>query len=246
MFRIATSAEDLRAAARLVNAQYARRDYGSDHVIPGGTTFVAEQAGQIVGTVTLVVKAGRVCELVRLASVGRSKDVLAGLFALAFRHGVATTACRELRIEVSPRHAAFYRAALGFEAVGPQYVNAEVDAPAQMLRIDVAEIRRRVRERAPRSLYACFPAPSLPDLGARSMRVFVRQLFTERDNSSADLKRVLWALSVVWALGMETWCVVYRAGQTFDLGHASLGVGGLIAAGGASLALNRKNENGAP
>ncbi|MHB8284972.1 MAG: hypothetical protein ACYDD1_09885 [Caulobacteraceae bacterium] len=45
MFRIATSAEDLRAAAQLVNDQYARRDYGTDHVIPRGATFIAEQDG---------------------------------------------------------------------------------------------------------------------------------------------------------------------------------------------------------
>ncbi|MHB8287228.1 MAG: GNAT family N-acetyltransferase [Caulobacteraceae bacterium] len=158
MFRIATSAKDLRAAARLVNEQYARRDYGADHVIPGGATFIAEQDGQVVGTVTLVVKDAKVCELVRLASTARSTEILAGLFALAFQHGTATTACSELRIEVNPRHVGFYRAALGFEPVGSQYVNGEVGAPAQMMRVEVAKVRRLVAERPRRSLYTDFPA----------------------------------------------------------------------------------------
>ena len=74
---------------------------------------------------------------------------------------------------------------------------------------------------------------------------FWRALFSERDNQTADLKRVLWALGFGWALAMETWAVVWR-GQSFDLVSAGLGVSGLMAAGGASLALNRKNENGAP
>ncbi|MHB8285789.1 MAG: N-acyl amino acid synthase FeeM domain-containing protein [Caulobacteraceae bacterium] len=157
MFRIAKSAEDLRAAARLVNEQYARRDYGADHVIPGGATFIAEQDGQIVSTVTLVAKDAKVCELVRLASTARSTEILASLFALAFQHGTATTACSELRIEVNPRHVGFYRQALGFEPVGPEYVYAEVSAPAQMMRIEVATIRRLVAERPRRTLYALFP-----------------------------------------------------------------------------------------
>ncbi len=79
------------------------------------------------------------------------------------------------------------------------------------------------------------------------MRNFVRELFTERDNHTADLKRVLWAVGFFWALGLETWSVLAKAAP-FDLVSAGLGLGGLLAAGGATLALNRKNENtdGAP
>ena len=81
--------------------------------------------------------------------------------------------------------------------------------------------------------------------GAPARPAFWRALFSERDNLTPDLKRVLWALGFAWALGMETWAVVWR-GQAFDLPAAGFGVAGLLAAGGASLALNRKNENGAP
>ncbi len=78
---------------------------------------------------------------------------------------------------------------------------------------------------------------------ARKLLTSAHQLFTERDNQSADLKRVLWAIGFGWALGMETWDVVWR-GHAFDLSTAAFGLSGLLAAGGATLALNRKNENG--
>lgn len=67
-------------------------------------------------------------------------------------------------------------------------------------------------------------------------------LFTERDNATPDLKRVLWAVGVLWFMGCETYAVF--KGQAFDPEHVALGLGGLIAAGGGALAMNRKNENG--
>ena len=78
-----------------------------------------------------------------------------------------------------------------------------------------------------------------------SARGFLRELFTERDNQTADLKRVLWAAGFCWALAMATWDVVWR-GHPFDLQAAAWGVGGLLAAGAGGLAMNRRNENGAP
>ncbi len=74
---------------------------------------------------------------------------------------------------------------------------------------------------------------------------FLRELFTERDNQTADLKRVLWAIGFGWALGLETFLVVCRK-QPFDLLSAATALGLLLAAGGGTLALNRRNENGAP
>ena len=50
------------------------------------------------------------------------------------------------------------------------------------------------------------------------MRSFLRQLFSERDNETADLKRVLWAIGFAWALGMETWTVVWK-GAVLRPGH---------------------------
>ena len=83
-----------------------------------------------------------------------------------------------------------------------------------------------------------------PAAGPRA-RSFLRELFTERDNQTADLKRVLWAIGFGWALGLETFLVVWRR-QPFDLLSAATSLGLLLAAGGGALALNRRNENGAP
>ena len=82
-------------------------------------------------------------------------------------------------------------------------------------------------------------------MAAMRLRTFFHQLFTERDNHTADLKRVLWALGFVWGLALESYAVVLEH-RLFDLVTFSIGMGGLLAAGGATLALNRRNENGAP
>lgn len=87
------------------------------------------------------------------------------------------------------------------------------------------------------------PSPAPAPASARTS--FVRSLFTERDNATGDLKRVLWALGFLWGLALETWSVVHEH-CAFDLVTFGLGIGGLLAAGGATLAMNRRNENGAP
>ena len=84
-----------------------------------------------------------------------------------------------------------------------------------------------------------------PPAARPRVRGFVRELFTERDNQTADLKRVLWAAGFGWALGLETFLVVARR-QPFDLLSAASSLSLLLAAGGGALALNRRNENGAP
>ena len=139
--RIATPA-DLQPAQALLNARYAFRGYG-EHLIPTGqayTTFVADRDGEIVATVTLELR-GDEAWLIRLASSARSAAVLQGLFALAYSHGSATGAARDLWIEVHPRHVSFYRQAFGFEPIG------EVHGcpPAQRMRIAVEAIDRLMR-----------------------------------------------------------------------------------------------------
>jgi hypothetical protein len=76
------------------------------------------------------------------------------------------------------------------------------------------------------------------------MFAFLRTAFTERDNLTFDIKRVLWAIGFVWGLGLETFAVIH-AHRAFDLVTFAAGVSGLLLAGGATLAMNRKNENGA-
>jgi hypothetical protein len=186
--------EHKRAAARdLLNDRYGWRGYGSAHDLHSDiqhTTFVAEVDGQVVGTMTLAVDSDRglaidrtfadvvgqirrepgtgICELTKLAfddSV-RSKEVLAGLFHLAFIYGTTHTDCTDLFIEVNPRHVRFYEAMLGFEGVGSLRTNASVDAPSQLMRLGVDAIRDNIREMtgtppvaSARSLYPYFFPP---------------------------------------------------------------------------------------
>jgi hypothetical protein len=68
----------------------------------------------------------------------------------------------------------------------------------------------------------------------------LKDLFTEADGHTFDLKRALWALGVVWFMACETYATA--RGQTFDPQGVAIGLGGLIAAGGAALAMNHKTE----
>jgi hypothetical protein len=167
--------EKQSAARDLINDRYGWRGYGSDHSIPVDiqhTTFVAELDRKVVGTITLGVDSGdgltidstfadvtdefrskpgvRVCELTKLAfdCNVRSKEVLAGLFHLAFIYGTSAKDCTDLFIEVNPRHARFYEMMLGFCRVGLSRINASVGAPAQLMRLQVDVIRRNIQEMA--------------------------------------------------------------------------------------------------
>lgn len=75
------------------------------------------------------------------------------------------------------------------------------------------------------------------------MRAFLHQLFTEQDNHTADLGRVLWAMGFVWALALDTYLVIWRT-QPFDLLSAGAGLGTVLTAGAGALALKRKTQSG--
>jgi hypothetical protein len=186
--------ETKRLEARdLLNSRYSWRGYGSAHDLHSDirhTTFVAEIDEQVVGTMTLAVDSerglaidhtfadvagairrdaeGGICELTKLAfdEGVRSKEVLAGLFHMAFIFGTAHTDCTDLFIEVNPRHVRFYEMMLGFEGVGPERINASVGAPSRLMRLKVDAIRDNIREWAGsptlssnRSLYPYFFPP---------------------------------------------------------------------------------------
>jgi hypothetical protein len=188
--------EQKRVEARdLLNSRYGWRGYGSAHELHSDirhTTFVAEIEDQVVGTMTLAVDSdsdrdlaidrtfadlagairreagGRICELTKLAfdEGVRSKEVLAGLFHMAFIYGTAHTDCTDLFIEVNPRHVRFYELMLGFLGVGSVRTNASVDAPSRLMRLGVESIRKNIRELAgarvhsnARSLYPYFFPP---------------------------------------------------------------------------------------
>ena len=182
--------ERRQAACDLLNDRYGWRGYGAAHGIPAGanhTTFAAELNSEVIGTVTLAIdsaeglaidrtfaaemedirrrETGHFCELTKLAFEGsvRSKDVLAGLFHIAFIYGTHISKCTDLFIEVHPRHAGFYQAMLGFERLGVAKVNASVGASSQLMHLKVEVIRRNIRRfagdnssTAVRSLYPYF------------------------------------------------------------------------------------------
>ena len=72
------------------------------------------------------------------------------------------------------------------------------------------------------------------------MMRFLKDLFTEADGRTFDLKRALWALGILWFMACETYAIA--RGQAFDPQGTAVGLGGLIAAGGAAIAMNRKAE----
>ena len=175
-----------------MNDRYGWRGYGCAHDIGSDlnhTTFAAEIDGQIVGTMTLGVDSihglaidrtfadivadarkepgAHICELTKLAFDQdiRSKEVLAGLFHMAFIYGTSHTNCTDLFIEVNPRHLRFYQTMLGFRSIGPESTNVSVGAPSRLMRLSVNEIRLNIRARGlgpvnARSLYPYFFPPA--------------------------------------------------------------------------------------
>ena len=191
--RLVETSDKIQAACDLINDRYAWRGYGASHRIPSSAshmTFTAELDEDIVGTLTLAVDSRRglasdntfkdeidrvralpgtrVCELTKFAfdPAVQSKKLMAALFHIVFVYGHRTHGCTDLFIEVHPRHVRFYEAMLGFEAVGSVRTNESVAAPAQLMWLEVAAIRKYIDRfakntdrRNTRSLYPDFFSP---------------------------------------------------------------------------------------
>jgi len=88
----------------------------------------------------------RVVELRRLAvrdAVG-AKVVLAHLFRAAYLVGRELHDATDALIEINPRHASFYRRIFGFVRMGDEWICARVNAPAVLLRLDIANLDRKL------------------------------------------------------------------------------------------------------
>lgn len=88
----------------------------------------------------------RLCEFTRLA-VDRneqSREVLAMMFHIAYIYARRFAKCTDLLIEVNPRHVRFYCAMLGFETIGNVRTCPRVNAPAVLLRLDLAHCERQI------------------------------------------------------------------------------------------------------
>ncbi|MGI9025706.1 MAG: N-acyl amino acid synthase FeeM domain-containing protein [Burkholderiaceae bacterium] len=88
----------------------------------------------------------RVCEFTKLAVDGaiRSKRVLATLFHIAYIYSHKMHGFSDLFIEVNPRHVRFYEQMLGFQQLGPERLNARVNAPAVLLRLEFAYLTKQL------------------------------------------------------------------------------------------------------
>ncbi len=156
--RVAKRTRARHDARTLIQRKYTSRGYAIPSVKhePRVFTFIAYDEGQIVGTVGVGVESDQglsadelyraeidrlraagchVCEFTRLA-VDRSavsKTVLAGLFHTAYLFASKIRGYTHAVIEVNPRHVHFYARELKFEPIGPERVNARVNAPAVLL-----------------------------------------------------------------------------------------------------------------
>jgi hypothetical protein len=109
----------------------------------------------------------RLCELSKFAfdTSTPARPRLGALFHIVFIYGSMHYDCTDLFIEVNPRHRRFYETMLGFTCVGTPRTNESVDAPSQLMWLNVGAIRRLIDKhvaagpRATRSLYAHFFSP---------------------------------------------------------------------------------------
>lgn len=189
--RLVETFEKITTASELLNKRYSWRGYGSDHKIPFDPhhmTFTAEVEQEVAGTITLAIDSrkglavdsvfkseidkfretgGRVCELTRFAFSPniKSRELMASLFHIVFVYGQRTFGCTDLFIEVNPRHVRFYEAMLGFKRIGDTKLKESVEAPAQLMWLEVAAIRGYIdghhRDSSDRrSLYPLFFSPA--------------------------------------------------------------------------------------
>lgn len=109
-------------------------------------------------------KPRKVCELAHLAidPTYGSKEMLASLFHIAYVYGRLLHKVSDVFIEVNPRHVPFYQRMLGFAQIGDEKVCERVQAPAVLLRLELAYVDEQIahygghRGRGVRSLYPYF------------------------------------------------------------------------------------------
>jgi len=191
--RVASKARLRSRVNSLVERRYAWRGYSTspleDHT-SGQVTVCASVDEATVATITATLdsrdglyvsrlypdevgqlqREGRkLCEFTRLAvdeSV-RSQAILGAIFHVACIYVINVHRCTDVLIEVNPRHVRFYERMLGFQRVAEERLDPAVNAPAVLMRLDLAhcaaEIERlgglRAAKGRERSFYPYFFAP---------------------------------------------------------------------------------------
>jgi hypothetical protein len=162
--RLANTEGHRSKASYLIKRRYAWRGYQSSGLSESPAnriTLAASDGEQTIATITVGVDSPgglgveelypdevkalrttgrRLCEFTKLAvdNMVRSKAVLAALFHIAYIYGHRMRSCTDVVIEVNPRHVRFYRSMLGFELLGEERIDPRVNAPAMLLRLDLA------------------------------------------------------------------------------------------------------------
>jgi len=177
LLRAAQGDAQRRAARQLVRRMYSHRGYLApavdEPVDPHTVTLVVARADEPVGTLSvgfdsprgllcdelfkaeverLRASGRRVCEFTKLALDidADSQQVLASLFHMAYLHAHRLRGCHDVLIEVNPRHVAYYRRMLDFRVAGEERVCPRVNAPAVLMALDLAHIRRQIERYAGR------------------------------------------------------------------------------------------------
>jgi len=170
--RLTDTAEGRNSASMLINKMYAWRGYAGTHHFsddPNRITLTATDKGEVVGTLTLGMDSeiglmadqifkdeldanrrngARLCEFTKLAfdPAVRSKTALANLFHLAVIYARDIHQCTDIIIEVNPRHRRFYEYMLGFKREGEMKMNTRVNAPAYLLRVNLAFVTEQIQK----------------------------------------------------------------------------------------------------
>lgn len=171
---IAITEQEHRVSDALVSDRYAWRGYGQARrdadaaPLQREVTLLAWSDADAVGTMTMGFDNGQglladqayaqrldelramgrtVCEFTRFAvsSAADSKATISGLFDLSYVLGRKMLGVTDVVVEVNPRHVGFYRRAFGFRPISDVRTCERVNAPAVLLRLDVAEMEERMR-----------------------------------------------------------------------------------------------------
>lgn len=187
--RLAHSHDRISNASLLVQRMYRKRGYDIPglHKMPDRITLMASQNDAVVGTITLGIDTGdglladenykhevdllraegrKICELTKFAvdQARGSKRVLAALFHIAYIYGRVLQKQTDVVIEVTPKHALFYKRMLGFEQMGPERLNSRVNTMGVLLRLEIEYVDRQIERwggradqaQGERSLYPYF------------------------------------------------------------------------------------------
>ena len=168
--RLTDTSDGRNTASMLINRMYAWRGYAGNHQPssdPNRITLTATDKGDVVGTLSIGIdsevglmaddifqdeldahraRGAKLCEFTKFAfdpSV-RSRTALANVFHLAVIYARDMHGCTDIVIEVNPRHRRFYERMLGFRKEGELKVNQRVDAPAYLLRVNLAFVTEQI------------------------------------------------------------------------------------------------------